>query len=743
MIISNHLKKGDRVLAFSTKLLLINSVVLLSSIKPTVAQIVPDSSLGAENSVVTPNQTINDLPSTLIDGGAVRDTNLFHSFQLFNVPDGQGVYFSNPINIENILTRVTGSEASNILGTLGVQGDANLFLVNPNGIFFGPNARLDVNGSFVSTTADSIVFSDETQFSRDSSVATLTISTPLGLQFGTNNGDINLEGSVLSMSENSTLALIGGRLSFRDGLVLSDRGTIELAGIGDNSFVSFSDSASGLTFDYAMVNSFRDIRLSEGSEVEVVGINGGDLNVSGRNIRLAGGAGFESFTFGTESRGNLTVRAAESLELSGQEEGALVSRITAQVQSGTTGAGSNINIEAGTLRVRDNAIIDASTFGNGDAGNIAINASESIQVSEIGVSSLVREGAIGNGGNIDISTQRLVVEDEGQISTSTFGTGNAGSIDIRASESINVVGVERLTFDGFDGNTAVFIRDFLGSTITARAEEGSVGNSGSLNITTGNLNLENGGQISVSNLSEGNAGFLSIDAREVRLEIGSSIFAQTTSGDGGNIIIRAQDLVLMRGSSIISTEAGTAPGGGDGGNILIDTRFLAATPLDNNRIIANAFLGNGGNIVINGEAVFGFEIGEGGASNSFISASSRFGTSGGVLITAPRVEFSREFNETQASAPRVEGLVELGCSSNNSSGTGSFTIRGNTDIPTNPVEIFEEDSNSEEESGSVSDNLIVEASGWILDDSGEGLLHLISHDSISANLGTLTTCYRP
>ncbi|MEM6404020.1 MAG: filamentous hemagglutinin N-terminal domain-containing protein, partial [Cyanobacteria bacterium P01_D01_bin.116] len=120
------------------------------------AQITPDNTLGSESSVVTPNQLIKDIPSDRIDGGAIRGQNLLHSFSEFNINEGRGAYFSNPTGVENILTRVTGNNLSNILGTLGVDGGANLFLLNPNGIFFGANAKLDINGSFVGSTANGI-----------------------------------------------------------------------------------------------------------------------------------------------------------------------------------------------------------------------------------------------------------------------------------------------------------------------------------------------------------------------------------------------------------------------------------------------------------------------------------------------------------------------------------------------------------------------------------------------------------
>ncbi len=111
------------------QLKLVGSVAIVGTLlvavgESVLAQIVPDNTLGAEGSVVTPD-VINGISSDRIDGGATRGANLFHSFSDFNVGEGRGAYFANSAGIENILTRVTGGNPSNIFGRLGVLDGAH------------------------------------------------------------------------------------------------------------------------------------------------------------------------------------------------------------------------------------------------------------------------------------------------------------------------------------------------------------------------------------------------------------------------------------------------------------------------------------------------------------------------------------------------------------------------------------------------------------------------------------------
>ena len=124
------------------------------------AQIVPDRTLGSENSVVR-SDLVKGAIADYIEGGAIRDKNLFHSFSEFNLNATDRAYFAVPTGVENILTRVTGTDVSHIRGTLGVDGGANLFLLNPKGIIFDRQAQLDIQGSFLATTADSYIFRED------------------------------------------------------------------------------------------------------------------------------------------------------------------------------------------------------------------------------------------------------------------------------------------------------------------------------------------------------------------------------------------------------------------------------------------------------------------------------------------------------------------------------------------------------------------------------------------------------
>lgn len=197
-----------------------------------LAQVTSD---GTTNTIVNTNG--NDF--TILNG-IDKGNNLFHSFSNFSVPTGGSTTFdlTNTPNITTIFSRVTGSNVSNIDGlirTLNSNNPVSLFLINPNGIAFGQNAKLDISGSFVGTTASSIKFADGTEFSTtDPSVPPLlTMSVPIGLQMGTTAGAIAVQGATtnangLQVKPGQTFALIGSDINLAQANIRASDGYIEL-----------------------------------------------------------------------------------------------------------------------------------------------------------------------------------------------------------------------------------------------------------------------------------------------------------------------------------------------------------------------------------------------------------------------------------------------------------------------------------------------------------------------------------
>ena len=543
------------------------------------AQIIPDDTLGAESSLVTPDN-IKGIESERISGGAIRGSNLFHSFQEFNLGEGRGAYFANPAAIENIFSRVTGVNPSEIFGTLGVLGNANLFFLNPNGIIFGPNASLDVRGSFFGTTADSFTFPDGSEFSATNPdvppLLTVNVQQPIGLRFEGESGLIT-NAADLAVDSGQTLTLVGGDVTLDGGKIVAPGGRVELGGLLAAGEIGLSDDGS-LSFPDGVARA--DVLLTNEAEVNVRAGGGGSIVINSRNLEILGTskmrAGIASgLGFIDSKAGDINIDSTETITLKDS------SFISNAVLPGAVGDAGGINITTANLSLTERAQVNAITLGEGDGGEITINASDTILAEgedqngfNSGISSNV-EGS-GNAGGINITTANLSLTQGAQISASIFEEGNAGEITINASDTISVEGEDR---DGF--KSGIF------STVTQFGK----GKAGGINITTTNLSLTQGGLITASTFGVGDAGGIKLTTANLSLTQGGTIGVSTFGvGDAGEITINASDTISAEGkddgldtgllsqveeSGIFSRVGET--GEGNAGGIILTTTNLSLT----------------------------------------------------------------------------------------------------------------------------------------------------------------------
>ena len=584
-----------KVFKFNIFIFLALSNAILFSGNKALAQITADDTLGSENSIVSPVNAQVDL----IEGGASRGSNLFHSFQEFNIGEGREANFANPAEIKNIFSRVTGSNASALLGKLGVLGDANLFFINPNGIFFGENASLDVKGSFVASTASSINFSDKNQFSAinpqtPAPLLTVNVPAPVGLEFEGIPGKITNRSLVtnqdtgeligLGVQPGKTLGLVGGDVNIEGGFLRAQAGRIELGSVaGDNTVNLTSTNNEGIFLGYAGIENFADINLSQAAFVDTSGGKGGDVQIQGRQITLTEGSQVYSNSFGQGKVGDLTVKASELVKLDGTatiDGFQFPSGFFAEVND--TGNGGTISIETKRLILENGGSISTSNFGQGKGGNLIIKASESVEALGTSLDTQFPSALFadvydaGDGGNLTIETQRLIIKDGAQVKASTFAEGSAGSLNIKASELVELEGV----VFGTDKPSGLF----------AQVNEGSSGNAGNLTVETGKLTVVNGAQIASTARNASKGGELNINATNSILVSGSAPNATLLSGRSG-IFVSAEPSYTNDLGELVPTT-------GDSGNLLINTGKL--TVEEGGTVIADTFgTGKAGELTLN------------------------------------------------------------------------------------------------------------------------------------------------
>ncbi|MCF4965679.1 filamentous hemagglutinin [Nostoc sp. CMAA1605] len=594
-------------------------MIIISMAEHTLAQsqIVPDDSLGTEKSQIINN--FNGVAQEGITGGSVRGMNLFHSFREFHVSEGKTVYFANPTGIENILARVTGSNRSEILGKLGVLGNANLFLLNPNGIIFGADASLDIRGSFVATSANSIKFGEQGFFSASSpqAVPLLTVK-PSALFFnqigagaienrsivavGEDKSQNPLFG--LSVGDGKSLLLVGGNI-LNTGEINALGGRVELASVASVGEIGLEVDGNHISLTFPQEIARGDISLRNGAIVNVAADGGGAIALTGHNIDISEEslvlAGITTGLGTAEAKaGDISLNATQAISLSQK------SAVVNQIEVNATGISGNINLQAGSLDVTGASFFSTRSLGIANSGSIYANVSGPVLLSSDNIESYsyfgvgIARTAIGNGGEIHLKADSLTMDKGGFLGSRSLGQGNAGNIFIDVNGAINLYGGEE---NGYN----------FSSTIRSLVTETGTGNGGEIHIKAESLTMTQGANISSSTWSKGNSGSIFIDVKgailldgEPRLNIPNT-YAYITSqvvpqavGNGGDIHMSADSLTIT-GNSFINT---TTFGQGKSGNIFINVQD--AVKLDMGIIgsdVGKQAIGDGGDIKITADSL--------------------------------------------------------------------------------------------------------------------------------------------
>ena len=558
-----------------------------------IAQVIPDRTLGPESSTVQ-----NRSGTQQIGGGAMRGRALFHSFSMFKIGTGDRVYFDSPEGIATIFSRVTGKGISTIDGILGVSGGADLFLMNPNGVVFGKNARLDVQGSATFTTADRILFGTGQTFAADGTQAVplLAVNVPLGLQWGNQGG--NQGGQVISQGANlqvlpgQTLRLLGNGVSVDGGSIRA--GKVTIASVSQNETLTIQPTGEVTTGMTTGITQFAPIDIQQGASIDVSGNALGFISLLGSRISIRDG----SSLFANIS-GNGRESTAEGIRITGTEKieilGSLAQNkptfITSDALKTATGDSANILITTPNLILKDGARIQTRTYGPGNGGNIIVRSANidasgglvGVPLSNgktgdiaTGIVSRGEEGSSGNGGSVRLESDRITLMQGAEFRASTRGSGSAGDFTVLAKDITLVGGV--LTFlTGF-------------STSTGNGTDPTIaGRGGNLSLTSDRLTVLSGASVRTGTSGRGDAGNLTLNVRELRVSgvdltdgTQSSISTSTNgvtladgqraqaSGRSGNLSIDASSIQVLDGGIIRSSSTGS----GNAGNLTLRSQLL-------------------------------------------------------------------------------------------------------------------------------------------------------------------------
>ncbi|WPL11291.1 two-partner secretion domain-containing protein [Thiorhodovibrio litoralis] len=552
--------------------------VLFLSITTALARadIATDGSMGPRLDLKGPDMQIG------AELGKTHGNNLFHSFQQFNIPTDQSATFTGPDNIQNVIGRVTGGQASNIDGALRSEvGQADVFLINPSGVVMGPNATVDVPASLHVSTADELRFQDGSRFSAsEPGASTLTMAAPeafgfLGQQPAAN---LHLNGSQLQVQPSETLSLSAGDIGIQGSgeqlaSLAAPGGTLRLEALGATATAVLIDPPAPPA----------DPSLAPGlPHLGQLAIADADLDTSGDGggliVLKAGQASLTNALLIAENQGERDATGGISANFGGAFEilGSWLYTDTAAGRGGQVwvragqmyldngaqiasdayaegDAGSVKLVVADLLEVLNGAVISSSTFAEGNAGGLDIAAGAArlddggLEGQFTGLLSSAQPDSSGDAGSVKLVVADLLeVLNGAKISSDTFAEGNAGSLDIAA-------GAARLDGGGLE----------LFTGLTSSAQPDSSGDAGSVKLVVADLlEVLKGAEISSSTFAEGNAGGLDIAAGAARLDDGgldlftglTSSAESDSSGDAGSVKLVVADLLeVLNGAQISSS----------------------------------------------------------------------------------------------------------------------------------------------------------------------------------------------
>ena len=720
-----------------------------------------DGTLGTPETLTAPNYQI---PQSV---GETIGNNLFHSFGKFNLNSNEAAIFESAGNIRNILSRVTGGNPSSIDGLIRTLGsDVNFFLINPSGIIFGENARLDITGSFVGSTANAIQFANQGFFSATNlqPPSQLLTINPSALFFNQLQPGTIESKSNLRVPNNRSLLLVGGDINLDGGELNANGGRLELTGLVGNGTVGLNINGNDLSLSVPDDIARANVSLTNGAIIDVSAGGGGSITVNAQNLEmreesqlLAGirsdlgtpeaqagditinatdtvllddnsfifndinfggvgnagnvsvntgslevtnGAALASDIAGEGNGGNVTINATSSVKFDGEDKDGFNSGAFSTVLVLGKGNAGDVSITTASLEVTNGALVNASTRGEGNGGNVTINATEFINFDGEGkdggnsaAASQVEPGAIGNGGDVSITTRFFKATNEAQISANTNGVGNAGSVTINATDSIELDGESTVTSlvnfravgnganvlittdslevtngailstltrgEGNAGNITInateFInfdgkgkRGFSSGAFSGVSNSGSVGKGGDISITTNSLEVTNTAQLAASTSSSQKAGDILLNSDRLTVAGGGKILARTfSSGEAGDITLNVNENITITGSETGIFASTLENSTGNGGSIIIDPKIM--TIRDGARIAVDSQgEGIGGDI----ELAAGFLT----LDKGIISAETRSNTGGNINLNLQDVLLLR--NESQIST--TAGFQQFG-----------------------------------------------------------------------------------